>query len=283
MSSLDSMPAAHANLYTLGASAWDIHEIDRLKSMDDLLAAVTQGDLNPILNSVLSEKVGGAVSILDIGAGSGNTVENLCEEAGGVYYALDANGELLASRATDPSRKIHSTAESIPADDGAFDITFSRAVTAWTPEPRAAIAEQLRVTGRVAVFTEFDWTGAAMALGSDALAEGMAAKAAMMLALTKGGFKPDYGTRLGADIDHVATSAGIEYTREERILDLPPGDHRQIFLDAARGISAYLRATKAGAAVTMATFLDGYVRDIEGAETVRMTLPTIVTQIVTKT
>jgi SAM-dependent methyltransferase len=273
---------AGTNLYTTTAGEWGAQEVERLKGMDDLLTAVTASDLAPVF-----EACGPGATFLDIGAGSGTSVEGLCEQSGVDYFALDANPALLASRPTQNSRKILGKGESLPLVDGAVDITFSRAVTAWNGDPRAAIREQLRVTrpGGFAVFTEFDWSAAGMVAGSDALAEGEASKSALMLALILGGFKPRYGSILGSDIDAVAAESGLVYAKDEKTLSLPAGDYRRVFLDAAREIASHLNkmGEKNRGAATLGASLGAYALAIEDpAKNICMRLPDIMTVIIQK-
>jgi SAM-dependent methyltransferase len=220
--------------------------------------------------------------LLDLGAGTGTAVEDLCNAHGVAYYALDVSADLLGRRSGPQGRKLVGRAECLPVADEAFDVTFSRAVTAWNSEPVTAIGEQLRVTaaGGTAIFTEFDWTRSGMTLRSQALADGMAARAAMMAALSRGGFMPRYGASLGRDIDLAACAAGLTYTRQEHVVELPVGDHRKVFLDAARNIIGYLRSTHVAAAVTASMFLESCARAVENARTIELKLPTIVTQVV---
>ncbi len=267
-----------ANLYTGAPTGWTGAEAGRLRRMDELLAAVTTADLAPILADASAH---GPVRLLDVGAGTGATVEDLCTAHGVTYYALDASGPLLAARPTDPARKVLGRAEHLPLAGGTFGLTFSRAVLAWCADPRAAIREQLRVTaaGGTAVFTEFDWTRAGLTTRSQALADGMAARAAMMGALVRGGFAPGYGARLGTDVDAVTEGAG--WVREQRVVELPAGDHRAVFLDAARTVIAHLRGMTAAPAATAAMFLESYAAAVEDpANSIELRLPALVTQLV---
>ncbi|BCJ74921.1 hypothetical protein CS0771_44650 [Catellatospora sp. IY07-71] len=267
------------NLYTGAPTGWTHAEARRLRRMDELLAAVTTADLTPVLAAVRASEQ--PVRLLDVGAGTGTTVEDLCTTHGVAYYVLDASGPLLAARATDPARKVRGRAEHLPLAGGSFALTFSRAVLAWCGDPRAAIREQLRVTapGGTALFTEFDWTRAGLTARSQALADGMAARAAMMGALIQGGFAPRYGARLGADVD--AVTAGTGCVREQRVVELPAGDHRAVFLDAARTVIAHLRGLKAAPAATAAMFLESYAAAVDDpANVIELRLPALVTQLV---
>ena len=268
-----------ANLYDVAdPTAWGAEEVTRLQGMDELLSAVTRARLIPLLGLVASE-----ARLLDIGGGTGRTVEGLCDEAGVEYHVLDVNAEILAARSTPSERTILGRAEDIPEPDGAFDVTFSRAVTAWNPDPMRAIAEQLRVTkpGGFAVFMEFDWAKAGMAWASDAMAAGQAAKRAMMMALEAGGFKTGYGAELGSDIDAAANASDVVIDRQEQVLDFPEGDYRRIFLDAARGIVAHLKSVGVGPAATAAMFIESNAREIDDPRNaIVMRLPAIVTQTV---
>ena len=111
------------------AARWAVDEAGRLESMDSLLERVALADLGPVFAALTRSVPAQSIRLLDIGAGSGLVIERLCNEAGGAYYALDVNEQLLAARSTDPSRKILGRAEAIGLPDGSFDVTFSRAVT----------------------------------------------------------------------------------------------------------------------------------------------------------
>lgn len=237
-SSVSSAP----NVYDSGLreTGWGTAEMPRLQNMDHLLAEVTRKPLSSVLESLPE-----GANLLDIGAGAGTTVEELCAENGADYYALDVNAQLLAGRDTPHSHKVLGRAESLPFKHGAFDVTLTRAVTGWNADPKRAIEEQLRITklGGVAVFMEFDWDSAGMDWDSKGFAAGMLAKLIMMKALSAFGFKPTYGQGLEKDIDAVIARTQLDCTREGNTVVLPAGDHRGVLLDAADQISGQLMRT----------------------------------------
>ena len=137
--------------------------------------------------------------------------------------------------------KILASSSEIPLENDSMDVSYSKAVTAWSDEPRRAIAEQLRVTrgGGVAVFTEFDWSDAGTGKhSSPEEGERIARlKQTMVDVLGKSGFKPFYGGRLKADIEEVIAQDGLDCRIEEVMHDFPEGDHRTLLLGAAFGLA----------------------------------------------
>jgi ubiquinone/menaquinone biosynthesis C-methylase UbiE len=265
----------------VSASAWEQQEGDRLQTMDDVLAAVTAADLMPVFEEVQAAKGTTGVTLLDIGAGPSTTTERLCDARGVEYFALDVNESFLASRPTDEDHKLLGKSEDLPLEDKSVDITYSRAVTAWNADPKQAIAEQLRVTRDKAVFTEFDWSHVTVnSPDMSVVADGMAARAAMLGALSRVGFKTEYGQKLGREIQEVADAAGIAIVRSEVRHELPEGDHRALFLGAASTIVEQLKQAGPGAAATVASFLEGYMHTVRNAKEVRMRLPALVTNVV---
>jgi len=287
---MSNVDGAGANLYTAQqaqaaeAQVWSAHEAARLRTMGMLVASVTEADLAPIFTE-MTPTDGTRLRFIDIGAGSDTTTEELCDAAGVEYTALDGKEDFLEGRSTEPSRKILADVGDIPRPDGSYDVTFSRAVTAWQEHPRGSIAEQLRVTrlGGVAVFTEFDWTHSGAVAGSPGEAAIMTARSIMMLALSTAKFKPDFGAQLGKCIDEVVEGQAINAQRTEVRHDLPSGDYTALFLDAAQNVLLQLRATGRGQAAVLAGLLEDSLVKIEAAGSCLIRLPALVTQIVRPT
>lgn len=272
------------NLYEQSGAAaeqWASDESERLANMDAFFAKVAQEDLLPIFDDVKRQSLAQHPKLLDIGAGTGTVTETLCGDKVD-YYALDVNNELLAARSTADDHKIVGSAETTGLAEGSFDVTFSRAVTAWNADPRAAIAEQLRVTrpGGYAVFTEFDWTHAGAVTEAELTATAMATKAMMMRVLTTVGFKPEYGARLGRDVDEIVAASGLACEQYEVRHELPPGDHRAILLEGAETILAQLQQFKTGQVAAMARMLEINIKHIREAEEFSFQLPALVTKVV---
>lgn len=269
------------NLYERKDRGWEYHEASRLKTMDDFLSAVTEHDLGYAFNEAAYTDSANAVSLIDIGAGTGGAIEKLCSTRGVHYYALDVNEAFLDGRTTPSDKKILGRSEAIPRSGHSFDITFSRAVTAWSKDPRKAISEQLRVTklGGIAIFTEFDWSSSGIDIESPMTTKLMAARAIMMTALSLAGFRPEYGAHLGCDIDSVIEEQGLRCERKEIRHELPAADYREIFLGAANTILDQLTRARTGQATVLATMLSGYIKDIQGSSPFSFKLPALVTQV----
>jgi SAM-dependent methyltransferase len=247
-----------------------------LTSMDALYAYVTEQDLAPVFEELADEN--SRIRLLDISAEPGMVTEKFCEREGVEYYALNANEDLLDARSTDTAHKILASAEATGSPDGSFDVTFSRKAAAWNADPRAIIAEQLRVTrlGGYAVFTEFDWTHAGAVEETELTAAAMATKAMMMRILTPLGFKPEYGARLRSDIYEVTQTSGIACEQTEARYDLPAGDYRGILLEEAEKLLDQLRQFRH----PLTTELQSNIQHIRKAESFSFHLPALVTNVV---
>jgi SAM-dependent methyltransferase len=266
------------NIYLQSSRVWEREEAERLKGMDGFLGVITRSDLVPVIEAVKNAERADQVRFLDIAAGTGSTTAELCQSFGVDYTALDANETILRDR-TLGSKNVQGKSEQLPFPDGSFDITFSRAATAWNANPQQAILEQLRVTrpGGYAIFTEFDWGLS----GTDDIADPiarklMAARGLMLQVLSHVGFKPEYGEVLGRDIDTLAAQQSRSVDRQETRHELPAGDYRPIFLDSAEVLRKQLAELKP----SLATRLQGLMSSVEQAETIDFKLPVVVTQVV---
>lgn len=261
-------------------------EGERLVGMDRWLADLTRSELQPHLVAANKQSGGQAFDVVDIGAGPGLTVEQLTEEAGGRYWAVDVNAKLLDRRPTDPDRKILAEKdEPIPLGTNMADVTYSRALGAWNVRrPGAAealISEQLRLTrpGGVAVFSEFDWTQVGPGEDTPHARTIESIRTIILFTLSRGGFEPSYG---GGRLGELVRGVAATHLRSYEIVETPhafaEGDHRQLFLDAIDTIIGQLRTSRRGN--LFAGMLMNYREEIAGAEHISIHLPLLVTQTV---
>jgi len=272
---------ASVNPYASGDEAWRNAEANRLRDMDAFLEPFTRQDLEPAIAMQRGERPDRAVELLDIGAAVSPTVEAVAAEADVTYYALDVDAGLLEQRDTPAERTIVSPSQEMAVDSGRFDITYSRAATAWSPDPPASISEQLRVTrdGGVAVFSEFDWSAA----GADAHTEAGRAlngiKSVLEMAITLRGFRTEYGhAQLAQDIDEAADRDRLAYNREETVHELPPGDYREFMLNMAGQLVEAVADEEDRFIRMLSHDLQMHMKVIEQAQEVEFSLPRIVTQ-----
>ena len=234
-------------------------ETHPLRTIGDFLDEVTAEDLRDVLNGMQP------MNLLEIGAGTNKVAEELCQENNVDYFVTDSNEESLAAH-----------------PDKSFDVTYSRVVVARSNAPEQSIAEQLRITkdGGTAIFTEFDWTRSKVTDESEVVRPYMEAKAIMMLVLNMTGFKPEFGAGLGTMIDSVTSVDDREYTRQEVRHELPEGDYRKLFLEAADNILQQLNMVGRGQAAVLATLLETCMKRVESAAPCTLRLPALVTQYV---
>jgi hypothetical protein len=264
--------------------------------MRELVGVVARRDLGPIFSEAVGQSAGRAVELIDLGAGPDLDIESCCRGNGVGYTAYDGNESFLELRRAqaqaagwpdDPARRVFGRLEDMGAlADAAYDLSFSRAATAWSTDPDAAIAEQLRITRRTAVFTEYDWTHAGVRGASvhsavaDAVAAGNAAKSAMTLVLESAGFKTEFGAALP---HRVARLAGGAFSVTSVRHELPMADHRAIFFESAEAALSLLRVASEGRDAAKAQFvaerLAHYLRFVRAAPagSLTFTLPTLVT------
>lgn len=204
-------------------------ETQRLANMDAALAPVTTADLV----AVLENRPKG--TLLDIGAGTGMTVHDICDQFGFRYVPLDVNEGLLNERPEASVDKILAANTSIPRADGAFDVTFSRALTGWAKEPRESIQEQLRVTKDVAIFTEFDWAQSRSGDDMNPLHKELleSIKSRLISGLAMAGFNAYYGASLGEDVQAVLAESDFNAQQYATVHSFPEGDHRGLVVEAS--------------------------------------------------
>lgn len=255
--------------------AEEVQETHPLRTIGEFLDEVTAEDLRDVLHGTRP------MNLLEVGVGTNTVAEELCRESGVEYFVTDSNEVSLAAH-TDTSRKAVARSENLPIQDKSFDVTYSRVVTARSNAPAQSIAEQLRVTkdGGTAIFTEFDWTRSKVTDESEVARPYMEAKAIMMLVLNMTGFKPELGAGLGPMIDNVTSVDSRDYTRQEVRHELPEGDYRKLFLEAADNILQQLNMVGRGQAAVLATLLESCMKRVESAAPCTLRLPALVTQYV---
>jgi SAM-dependent methyltransferase len=110
-------------------------------------AAVRRPD--PRIEARIWSALGGASSILNVGAGSGSY-----EPPGRVRVAVEPSVQMLDQRPSDSAPAVRALAEHLPFDDGVFDAALAVLTVHHWSDPSAGLAEVRRVTdGPVVVFT----------------------------------------------------------------------------------------------------------------------------------
>jgi SAM-dependent methyltransferase len=96
--------------------------------------------------------VSSGMRVLDVGAGTGALTGELVARGASVA-AADPSPEFVAAfRRRLPEVEVHEApAESLPFEDGSFDIALAQLVVAFVSDAPAAVAEMARVARRVAV------------------------------------------------------------------------------------------------------------------------------------
>ncbi|HEX6461788.1 MAG TPA: methyltransferase domain-containing protein [Candidatus Saccharimonadales bacterium] len=256
---------------------WGGFEAERLKTMDELLTITACKDLQPTLEAIRDTPS----YLLDIGAGTGTTIKELCEPSGATYIALDANTAILEARG-EHEIKVKARSEDLPLPDGSIDITYSRAVTAWSARPKEVIAEQLRVTkqGGTAIFTEFDWSKAGPGKHSGAEEVELISRMrdTMLGVLQNLGFQPNYGARLGTEIDEVTQEEGIYCERHEQTHEFPEGDHSQLLHGVINNLVEQLRLNPTEPAQHLANGLEADMIRFQALGHHSFNIPVLITQ-----
>jgi ubiquinone/menaquinone biosynthesis C-methylase UbiE len=112
---------------------------------------------------------------LDVGCGTGDDVRDLAGLVGvnGRVVGIDHSSDMIAEarrRFCDsglPIEFIEAEAESLPQPDGAFDRCRADRVFQHLPQPRAALAEMIRVTARNGWVAAFDVDWGTLAIDHD--------------------------------------------------------------------------------------------------------------------
>lgn len=101
--------------------------------------------------------------VLDIGAGPNTNLFRYVQAQGGIYVALDKNGDFLQQQERAGAEVVNADIRELPFNDGEFDITHARFVISHLGDDKQkAIRETLRLTkpGGKAIFLDYDWTTA---------------------------------------------------------------------------------------------------------------------------
>lgn len=99
-----------------------------------------------------------AEAILDLGAATGNTTEQLRKRFNGArIVSLDMSHDMLREavrkrRWFSRSSFVQADAERLPFSDASFDVVFSNLLLPWLSDPAAALAEVARVLRKDGVF-----------------------------------------------------------------------------------------------------------------------------------
>jgi ubiquinone/menaquinone biosynthesis C-methylase UbiE len=123
-------------------------EIERLRDPD----RVARLEVQRVVDLSL-EKMAGVRTVLDVGAGSGLFAENFSAH-GPAVTGVDARPEMLpAARQYVPAGTFQEgVAETLPFEDGSFDLVFMGLLLHETDDARAALSEAHRVASkRVAI------------------------------------------------------------------------------------------------------------------------------------
>lgn len=242
-------PRQQGNVYTSSgaAAAWEQQEGNRLRSMREYVGAVCRADLGPVFDEVQGRHPGQQLEMVDLGAGPDRGVEDFATERGVGYTAYDGNQTYLAQRVeegTDPSSVIVGRLEDMgDIPEAAFDISYSRAATGWSAARDHTIAEQLRITGDTAVFSEFNWRDASVESNEmEVESAAYLAKMAMIRILQAAGFNPLLGESLQERVATVAAAQGYVIEQHHQPRPLPPGDHREIFVESIHTILGQVQA-----------------------------------------
>lgn len=121
-------------------------------------ARIQEPQCAPAYHAVFDKApVGSATRLLDAGCGAGMALR-LAAELGAIVYGMDASAALLevASDRLPGTRLEHGDLESLPFEDGTFDVVTGFNSFQYAADPVAALSEARRVTrakGKVFVMT----------------------------------------------------------------------------------------------------------------------------------
>ena len=99
-----------------------------------------------------------ATAVLDLGAATGNTTDQLRKRFGGArVVSLDLSHNMLREakgkrRWLSRTSFVQADAESLPFSDASFDVVFSNLLLPWLSDPATALAEVTRVLRKDGVF-----------------------------------------------------------------------------------------------------------------------------------
>jgi SAM-dependent methyltransferase len=103
---------------------------------------------DPRIAALIEHALGGAVSVVNIGAGAGSY-----EPPGRDVVAVEPSGVMIAQRAPDSAPVVRARAEQLPFADGAFDAAMAVLTIHHWDNLEAGVAEMLRVARRIVVLT----------------------------------------------------------------------------------------------------------------------------------
>ncbi len=127
------------------------NEVERLKNYDYP---------NTVSQLFLPKKLSGQ-TLLDIGAGSSSTMQEIVEQHEGTYMALDQSPDLLRAR-TRSGVQIQGDARHIPleikSDDDKVDLSHCRFVLMHlSPEDRALVISEMDRVSKNNIILDYDW------------------------------------------------------------------------------------------------------------------------------
>lgn len=155
--------------------------------------------------------------VLDVGCGTGELTQVLCEESDAEVLAADANGELLQHVVAD--ERVLGDATALPFDDAVCDLVACQALLINLPDPLAAVREFGRVSSDLVAAIEPN--NAAVRVESTVESEPPLARRAREAYIE--GVSTDVA--LGADAADYFEAAGLETvttTRHEHVSVIEP-------------------------------------------------------------
>jgi SAM-dependent methyltransferase len=104
---------------------------------------------DPRIQAAIEAGLGDAVSVLNVGAGTGGY-----EPADREVTAVEPSAEMIAQRAADAAPVVQASAEAVPFDDDSFDAAMALQTVHHWPDMEAGLAEMRRVArGPVVILT----------------------------------------------------------------------------------------------------------------------------------
>ncbi|MGH3074816.1 MAG: class I SAM-dependent methyltransferase, partial [Gaiellales bacterium] len=102
---------------------------------------------DPRIDAAIRVALGGARSVVNVGAGSGSY------EPPETVMAVEPSEVMIAQRPAGLAPAVQATAEAIPLDDGAVDAALAVLTIHHWPDLARGFAEMRRVAGRIVVLT----------------------------------------------------------------------------------------------------------------------------------
>jgi SAM-dependent methyltransferase len=103
---------------------------------------------DPRIQAAIDGALGGARSILNVGAGAGSY-----EPVGREVTAVEPSRTMIAQRPSGATPVVQAVAEHLPFTAGQFDAALAILTTHHWPDPRAGLAEVARVSRKQVIFT----------------------------------------------------------------------------------------------------------------------------------